>query len=330
MGTSRRHLIKAAAAAALACAIPAVGLAQGGAYPTRPIKLVVPWTAAGTVDLTARLLGERMSAKLGQPVVVENRPGATGQIGSQAVSRAPADGYTLLVMAATVHAVSPNLQKSFPFDPIEDFTPVSEIVRFPYAMVVSTNSPFKSVSDLVAAAKKAPGTISYGSFGSASAPYLISEMLALASGTKLLHVPYKGAAQAITDVMGGQIHFFIDSLPSPLPHVRGGKLRALAVTTTERSPVLPDVPTMAETLPGFEAIAWLGIAAPPQTPPEVVRTLHTALREIAAEPEYIAKLRETGLQPVASQSPQEFKTFLQKQKAHWAKVIKDANVPMVE
>jgi len=292
--------------------------------------MVVPWTSAGTVDLTARLLGERLSARLGQPFVVENRPGATGQIGSQAVSRAPADGHTLLVMAATVHAVSPNLQKSFPFDPIEDFTPVSEIVRFPYALVVSANSPYQSVADLVAAAKKAPGTVSYGSFGQASAPYLISEMLALSSGTKLLHVPYKGAAQAITDVMGGQIHFFIDSLPSPLAQVRGGRLRALAVTTQQRSPVLPNVPTMAETLPGFEAIAWLGIAAPPKTPADVVGRLHATLRQIAAEPEYIAKLRETGLEPVASASPEEFRSFLQKQKAHWAKIIKDANIPMVE
>jgi tripartite-type tricarboxylate transporter receptor subunit TctC len=317
-------------AAALLPLVTASAAWAQGAYPNRPIRLVVPWTAAGTVDISARMLAERMAARLGQPVVVDNRPGATGQIGSQAVARAPADGYTLLVMAATVHSVSPNLQKTFPFDPIDDFTPVSEIVRFPYAMVVSAGSPFNSVSDVIAAAKKSPGTISYGSFGQASAPYLITEMLALASGTKLLHVPYKGAAPAITDVLAGNINFFIDSLPSPLGQVRGGKLRALAVTTSQRSQVLPNVPTMAETLPGFEAIAWLGIAAPPQTPREIVARLNTVLREIAGEPEYGAKLRDIGLEPTASASPEQFRSFLQQQKAHWAKVIKDANIPLVD
>jgi tripartite-type tricarboxylate transporter receptor subunit TctC len=329
MGINRRQW-KLAVAAGFFSLIAASGSWAQGAFPNRPIKLIVPWTAAGTVDLSARMLADRMSAKLGQPVVVDNRPGATGQIGSQMVARAPADGYTLLVMAATVHSVSPNLQKSFPFDPIDDFTPVSEIVRFPYALVVSAASPFHSVSDLIAAAKKAPGTISYGSFGQASAPYLITEMLALASGTKLLHVPYKGAAPAITDVLGGNINFFIDSLPSPLGQVRGGKLRALAVTTTQRSGVLPNVPTMAETLPGFEAIAWLGIAAPPNTPRDVVAKLNTALQQIASEPEYGAKLRDIGLDPTSSASPEQFRAFLVQQKAHWAKVIKDANIPMVD
>lgn len=317
------------AAGVLSLLVSASAWAQA-TFPNRPIKLIVPWTAAGTVDITARLLGDRLSAKFGQPVVVDNRPGATGQIGSQMVARAPADGYTLLVMAATVHSVSPNLQKTFPFDPIDDFTPISEIVRFPYALVVSSASPFNSVSDLIAAAKKSPGTISYGSFGQASAPFLISEMLALSSGTQLLHVPYKGAAPAIGDVLAGNIHFFIDSLPSPLGQVRGGKLRALAVTTTQRSQVLPNVPTIAETLPGFEAIAWLGIAAPPNTPKDVVARLHTALQQIASESEYGAKLRDIGLDPTSSASPEQFRSFLQGQKAHWAKVIKDANIPMVE
>lgn len=329
MEITRRRWLPVVAAALLGCTVPAVSLAQVG-YPSKPIKLIVPWTPAGTVDLTARLLAERMAAKLGQPVLVENRAGATGQIGSQAVARAPADGYTLLVMAATVHSVSPNLQKNFPFDPIEDFTPVSQIVSFPYALVVSASSPFKTVSDLVAAAKKSPGTVSYGSFGLGSAPYLISEMLAMSSGTKLLHVPYKGAAQAITDLGGGQINFFIDSLPSPLGQIRGGRLRALAVTTPARSAVLPSVPTMAETLPGFDATAWLGIAAPPNTPKDIVAKLHAVLREIAADPEYGAKLRETGLEPVASASPEQFRSWLHEQKQMWAKIIKDANVPMVE
>lgn len=329
MRTARRRWIASLAATLLAAAFAAPALAQG-AYPNKPIKLIVPWTAAGTVDIAARFLADRMSAKLGQPVLVDNRAGATGQIGSQAVARSPADGYTLLVMAATVHAVSPNLQKNFPFDPIDDFTPISQTVAFPYALVVSANSPYKTVADLVAAAKKSPGTVSYGSFGLGSAPYLISELLAMSTGTQLLHIPYKGAAQAITDLGGGQIHFFIDSLPSPLAQVRGGRLRALAVTTAQRSTILPNVPTMAETVPGFDAIAWLGLAGPPNMPKEITAKLHETLREIAAEPEYGAKLRETGLEPVASASPEQFRTWLIGQKQYWGKLIKDAKVPMVE
>jgi len=307
----------------------AAAMAQG-AYPNKPIKLIVPWTAAGTVDMTARILGERLSARLGQQVLVENRAGATGQIGSMAVVRAPADGYTLLLMAATVHTVAPHLQKNYPFDPIDDFTPISQIVSFPYAMVVSAESPYKNVADLVAAAKKAPGTISYGSFGPGSAPYLISEIFAMNTGTTLLHVPYKGAAQAITDLIGGQINFFIDSLPSPLAQIRGGRLRALSVTTPQRSALLPNVPTMAETVPGFEAIAWLGIAGPAKMPAEVVARLHQELKAIAAEPEYAARLRDTGLDPVASASPEQFRSWLVQQKAQWGKLIRDAKVPMTE
>ena len=327
MRQTKRHLIHCALAGLLALSAMPQATAQS-AFPDKPIRFVVPWTAAGTVDITARLLAERLSHKLGQSVVVENRPGATGQIGSQSVARAPADGYTLLVMSTTVHAVSPHLKRSFPFDPIDDFAVVSEIVRFPYAMVVSSKSSYRSVADLLAAARREPGKISYGSFGLGSGPYLISEMLAMASGTKLLHVPYKGAAQAVADVMGGQIAFFIDSLPSPLGQVRGGDLRALAVTSARRVPILPDVPTMAETLPGFEAIAWLGIAAPRGTPDAVVSTLHKALAEIATEPAYGATLRDRGLEPVASPSPAAFRAFLIEQKAHWGKVIKDADVPV--
>jgi tripartite-type tricarboxylate transporter receptor subunit TctC len=303
--------------------------AQDG-YPSKPVKLIVPWPAAGTVDMVARQLGERLSARLGQPVVVENKPGATGQIGSQAVVHAPPDGYTLLLMSATVHTVSPNLAKTFPFDPIDDFTPISQVVSFPYVLVVSSTSPYVTVADLANAAKKDPGKIAYGSFGIGSAPFLISELFAMSTGTQLLHVPYKGAAPAITDVLGGQITFFIDSLPSPLGQIRGGRLRALAVTTPQRSKTVPHVPTMAETIPGFEAIAWLGIAAPPRTPHDVVMKLHAALKEISAEPEYATKLRGVGLEPVASTSPEQFRAWLLAQKQYWGDFVRKAKIPMVE
>ena len=297
-------------------------------FPSKPLRMIVPWTPAGTVDIAARHLSERMTARLGQAVLVDNRPGATGTIGSQLVVRAPADGYTLLVMSATVHTFAPNLFKAFPFDPIDDFTPISQIVNFPYVMVVSAASPYRSVADLVAAARKEPGKLSYASFGQGSAPYLISELFSMQSGTQLIHVPYKGAAQAITDLLGGQITFFIDSLPSPISQVRAGKLRALSVTTAKRSTQLPDVPTMGETIPGFEAIAWLGIAAPPKSPAPVVQRLHEELRQIAGEAEYGAKLRDIGLDPVASASPEAFRKFLIAQKTYWGEFVKRAKIPM--
>ncbi|WP_161993255.1 Bug family tripartite tricarboxylate transporter substrate binding protein [Lacisediminimonas profundi] len=327
MNFRRRGTVLAALAALMGLAGPAA-MAQE-TYPSKPIKLIVPWTPAGTVDIVARQLAERMSAKLGVPVVVENKAGATGQIGSQLVINSPADGYTLLVMSTTVHTVSPNFSKSFPFNPIDDFTPISQIVTFPYAMVVAADSPYKTVADLAAAAKKDPGKIAYGSFGIGSAPFLMSELFAMQTGTKLLHVPYKGASQAITDLGGGQIQFFIDSLPSPLGLIRGGKLRALSVTTAKRSATLPDVPTMGETVPGFDATAWLGIAAPAKTPRPVVQKIHAVLTEIAAQPDYAARLRDIGLEPVASPSPEQFRGFLVQQKQYWGDFIRKANLPMV-
>jgi tripartite-type tricarboxylate transporter receptor subunit TctC len=306
------------------------GSAAAQGYPNRPIKLIVPWTPAGTVDISARHLAERLSARLGQPVVVENRPGATGQVGSTAVVQAAPDGYTLLAMSATVHTFSPNLSKKFPFDPIDDFAVVSQTVSFPYAMVVPANSKFKTVADVAAYAKANPGKVSYASFGLGSGPYMVSELFALQTGTQLLHVPYKGAAPAITDLLGGQVDFFIDSLPSPLGQVRAGKLRALAVSTPKRSSFLPDVPAMSETIPGFEATVWLGIAASPKTPREIVNRLNAEIRAISAEPEYIERLRNTGLEAVASASPDEFRAFLINQKKYWGDFVQRAKIPLAD
>jgi tripartite-type tricarboxylate transporter receptor subunit TctC len=312
----------------VAAGLVAAGPAASQAYPSRPIKLIVPWTPAGTVDIAARHLAERLTARLGQPVLVENRPGATGQVGSTAVTQAAPDGYTLLAMSATVHTFSPNLSKRFPFDPIDDFAVVSQIVAFPYAMVVPANSRFKSVADVAAYAKANPGRVSYASFGLGSGPYMVSELFALQTGVELLHVPYKGAAPAITDLLSGQVDFFIDSLPSPLGQVRAGKLRALAVTTPKRSSFLPDVPAMAETIPGFDASVWLGIAASPKTPRDIVNRLNAEIRAVSAEPEYVERLKNTGLEAVASASPDEFRTFLVNQKKYWGDFVQRAKIPL--
>ena len=280
-------------------------------YLARPVKIVVPWPPGGATDVIARLLGERLSSRLGQPFVIDNRAGATGQIGSQVVVQAAPDGYTLLMMSATVHSFGPNLSKTYPFDPIDDFSPVSQTVSFPYVMVVASNSPYNTVADLVAGSKKAPGKIAYASFGLGSAPY-------------------KGASQALTDLSGGQIAFFIDSLPSPLPHVRGGRLRALSVTTPARTPILPDVPTMGETVPGFEAISWLGVGTAAKTPRDILLKLNDAIKQVSAEPDYIAKLRQIGAEPVASASPEEYRAFLVGQKQRWGDVVKSAKIPLVD
>ena len=324
---------KRLSACVMAVALVAVASVASGAqdhYPSRPIRLVVPWPAGGTVDIVGRFLAERMTERLKTTVVVENKPGATGQIGSQAVANAAPDGYTLLIMSATVHTVSPNLTKSFPFDPVESFSLISELVSFPYVMVVSAKSPYQSVADLVKDARQHPGKVSYGSFGMGSGPFLISELFASTTGTQLLHVPYKGAGPALTDLNAGEISFFIDSLPSPLGQIRGGKLRALSVTTKERSATVPDVPTMGETIAGFEAIAWIGLCAPAHTPPEIIDALHKAVVEISAEPEYGARLREIGLEPAASQSPAQFKAFVVDQKKYWGDFISKANIPLAE
>ncbi|HYG46250.1 MAG TPA: tripartite tricarboxylate transporter substrate binding protein [Bordetella sp.] len=323
-------LVALACAAILPAAATAAAAASPADYPTRPIRLVVPWTAAGTTDLVARSVAERLGARLGQPVVVENRPGATGLIGTQQVAQAAPDGYTLLLMSATVHTVSPNLKKSYPLDPIDDFTPISQVVSFPYVMVVPAKSPYHSVVDVAEAARKAPGKVSYGSFGLSSSPFLISELFALSTDTKLLHVPYKGAAPAIQDLLGGYISFFIDSLPSPLGQIRGGQLRALAVTPPQRSPILPDVPTMAETIPGFEAIAWIGIGAPANLPAPIAERLNRELQAIAAEPAYQQKLRDMGLEAVANKSPAEFRSWLQAQKQYWGDFVQKAHIPLSE
>jgi tripartite-type tricarboxylate transporter receptor subunit TctC len=304
------------------------GAAAAQSYPNRPIKLIVPWTPAGTVDIAARHLAERLSVRLKQAVVVENRAGATGQVGSAAVVQSAPDGYTLLAMSATVHTFAPNLSKRFPFDPIDDFSVVSQIVSFPYAMVVPANSPYKTVADLATYAKANPGKASYASFGLGSGPYMVSELFALQTGTQLLHVPYKGAAPAITDLLSGQVDFFIDSLPSPLAQVRAGKLRALAVTTPRRSSFLPDVPAMSETIPGFDASVWLGIAASPKTPREIVNRLNAEIRAISTDPEYVERLRNTGLEPAASASPEEFRAFLIAQKKYWGDFVQRAKIPL--
>lgn len=296
-------------------------------YPNRPVRLVVPWPAGGLTDVAARILGEQMTLKLGQPFVVENKAGATGNIGTQFVLNAAPDGYTLLIMVSTVHSFSPSYLTSMPYDPIDGLQPISVFAVGPSVLSVRGDSPFNSVADLIAAARKSPGQLSYGSAGSGGAMHLLAELLATSAGVKFLHVPYKGAAPAKQDLLGGQITFTVDSLASPLPQIRSGDLKALGVTSPKRSPLLPDVPTIGETIPGYEGLVWLGIGGPLKLPANVSARLVNALKEIALDPVYVEKMRGLGVDPAVSASPAEFHEFLVGQKQQWTKVVNDAQIP---
>lgn len=304
---------------------PIVALAQSD-YPSRPIKIVVPWPAGGATDNVARVVAQKISPILKQPVVVENRPGATGTIGTQSVIQSPADGYTLLFLAASLHTFSPHLMKDMKFDTVSDITPISVSVQFPYVLAVNVDSPYKTVGDLVKAAKAQPGKLAYGSFGIGSGPNIISELFKQQTGTDILHVPYKGGSQVTAALMGGEIPFMFDSLPSPLGQIRGGKLRALAVTGAVRSPLVPEVPTLKESGINIEAIIWLGLGGPPKLPPEVTAKLYEAMKLISTDPDLQKRMADMGAEATVSKSPEEFRQFMIAERDRWGKVIREAKI----
>ena len=318
-----RRLLVAAFAA---LAVPAFGQD----YPSRAIKIIVPWPAGGATDNVARVVAQKLAPVLKQPVVVENRPGATGTIGTQAVIQSPPDGYTLLFMAASLHTFSPHLMKNMAFDTVADITPISVSVQFPYVLAVSAESPYKTVADLVKAAKAQPGKLAYGSFGIGSGPHIVTELFRQQTGIDVLHVPYKGCSQVTAALMGGEIPFMIDSLPSPLGQIRGGKLRALGVASPTRAKAVPDVPTLAEAGVPLEAIIWLGLGGPPKLPPEVLGKLFEAMKQIAADPELQQRMADMGAEATVSKSPQEFRDFMVAERARWGKVIRDAKITAPE
>jgi tripartite-type tricarboxylate transporter receptor subunit TctC len=313
------------AAGAICLSVSGVAHAQQD-YPNRSIRIVVPWPAGGATDNVARVVAQKLSPILNQPVVVENRPGATGTIGTQAVIQSPPDGYTLLFMAASLHTFSPHLMKSMPFDTVADVTPISISVQFPYVLAVSAESPYKSVDDLIKAAKAQPGKLAYGSFGVGSGPHIVSELFRQQVGIDVFHVPYKGGAQVTAGLLGGDIPFMFDSLPSPLGHIRGGRLRALAVTSAKRAPAAPDVPTLAESGIDIEAIIWLGLGGPANLPAEVVAKLFDAMKQIAADPDHRKRIETMGAEATTSSSPQDFRTFMIRERERWGKVIQDAKI----
>lgn len=304
---------------------PALCTAQSD-YPNRPIKIIVPWPAGGATDNVARVVSQKLAPVLKQSVVVENRPGATGTIGTQAVIQAPADGYTLAFMAASLHTFSPHLMKEMPFDTVTDLTPISISVQFPYVLAVATESPYRTVADLIKAAKAQPGKLAYGSFGIGSGPNIITELFRQQTGIDVLHVPYKGGSQVTAALMGGEVPFMFDSLPSPLGQIRGGRLRALATTGARRATSIPEVPTLIESGINIEAMIWLGLGGPPKLAPEVLNRLFEAMRQVSVEPDLQKRMNDMGAEATSSKSPQEFRAFMLSERERWGKVIRDAKI----
>jgi tripartite-type tricarboxylate transporter receptor subunit TctC len=312
-------------------ALPAGGFSAVHAqdYPARPIRLVVPWPAGGVTDVVARIVGQKLSAGLGQSIVVDNKAGATGFIGTEFVAKAAPDGYTLLLITASTHAISPNLFKKIPYDPLKDFEPIAQVTAAPTILVTHPALPVSTVADLVKLAKAKPGQLNYASFGNGSSAHLTAELFKQATGTDFIHIPYKGAAPAIADLMGGQVAIFFDSIPSALPHVRTGKLKALAVTGRARTSAAADVPTIAETYPGFEVTVWQGFGAPAGTPKAVVSRLHAELAAVMAMTDVREKLVNLGADPLCT-NPQEFRSHIAREKDKWAAVVKSSGVPIAD
>jgi len=318
MTTRRKFLARAAA-------LGTGGTAFAQAWPARPIHLVVPYAPGGAVDTVSRLVGARIAERLGQPVVVDNRPGAATNIGMQAVAKAPPDGYTLLTASPSL-ATNGALFANLPFDPARDFTPVAKIGYAPLVVVVPASSPYSSFAQLLAAGKGAPGKLIYGSAGNGSSGHLAGELMASAAGVEMLHVPYKGGAQALTDLIGERLTFMPLNPVEVVGHVRGGRLRALAVASARRLALFPDVPTAGEAgLPGFEASVWWGLIGPAHLPADVVERLNAATQAALAEPATREKLGELGA-VIDGGSAGAFGEFVKSETTRWSRVIRAANI----
>lgn len=317
--------IAVASALLLTCTL---AYAQSQPYPSRPIKLIVGYPAGGASDVTARAVANKMVDFLGQPVVVENKPGAAGNIGSEFVARSKADGYTL-IFGTISSSINGSLYKKLNYDPVKDFVAISQVTSTPFLLVTNPNSPYKNVADIIAAAKKAQNRDQlpdYATAGNGSGSHLFTELFTSMAGIRLNHVPYRGAAPAMADVMGGQVPLAFDNILTTMAQVQSGKLRALAVSTQTRSSVMPNIPTLAEAgVPGYDATAWFGVLAPAGTPSAIVEQLATAIQKSVKTPEVTESMLKGGAEPVGS-TPAQFDAFYKAEVAKWAKVVKSANV----
>jgi tripartite-type tricarboxylate transporter receptor subunit TctC len=303
--------------------LPTLSLAQS--YPTKPVRMIVPFPAGGATDLFARVLSLKLGEKLGQSVVVENRPGAGGTIGSDLVAKAAPDGYTLLLATSSTHSIGPNLNPRMPYDAVRDFTPVSHVGNAPSIMLVPNNSPAKTVKEWIEHARKNPGRLNYASSGNGTIVQLTAELFKAQAGLFIVHIPYKGTALAIPDLASGKLDVLFDSLPTGLPHVRDGRLRALGVTSAKRTPMAPELPAIAEVLPGFESNTWFGLYGPKALPADVLAKVNTAANQALADADIKDRLSRLGIEPVGG-TPAQFAAMAAEDAAKWKKIIAERKI----
>jgi len=309
--------LAAAALAAVCLSAPAAD------WPSRPIHIIVPYAAGGPVDVSARLLAVPLQRALGQPVVVDNKPGAGGNIGADFVAKSAPDGHTLVVGAVATHAINPTLYRNFPYDPVRDFRHVALVVQVPNVLIVNNDVPARTTQDLVGFLKRNPGRVSFASGSTGSTGHLAGELFKFVTGTDMVHVPYKGSAPAMVDLLAGRVQLMFDNLASALPYIKAGKVRALAVTTAKRSGFVPELPTLQEEgLQAFDLTTWWGVMAPARTPPEVVDRLSREILSAIAAPEVNEKLRAMGSETSAVRSPAEFTAFVQRELTIYSALVK--------
>jgi len=315
---SLHKLLAATVLAAAACG------AQAQSYPNKPVRLVCPFPPGGAVDIASRAVAHELTQILGQPVTVDNRPGAGGNIGADIVAKSAPDGYTLLMTTSGIMAINPALYSKLPFDTVKDFAPVSMVVSLNNVLVVNPSLPAKSVKDVIALAKAQPGKLTYASSGNGTSIHLSGELFKSMTGVDMLHIPYKGSSPAVTDLLAGQVNMMFDNIPSSLPHIKAGKLRALAVTGSKRSQLLPDLPTIAEAgVPGYDSYVWFGVVAPAGTPPAIISRLNAALTKAATTASFHDRLSSQGYD-VLSSTPEQMAANIRSEISKWSKIVKDA------
>ncbi|MGQ0509114.1 MAG: Bug family tripartite tricarboxylate transporter substrate binding protein [Betaproteobacteria bacterium] len=309
--------------AILSLAFSSAALAQ--AYPTKPIRVIIPWPPGGPAEALMRTVSLKMAEVLGQPFIIDSRPGANGEIGTALVAKAAPDGYTILMSHLGPTAISPGLKKDLPYNPLKDFEPITQIIAGPTLLVVRNGLPVKSVPELIAYAKANPGKLSYASVGVASTTHLAGEMLNVAAGINTLHVPYKGSTPAIVDMVGERVDFAFFGISGSIQQARAGQIRGIAISTLKRSPNFPDIPAVAETVPGFELSSWYGMMAPAGTSKAIVQRLYQEVAAAVKKPDVVEWMKQNGLDPVAS-TPEEHAAYIRSETAKWAKALRDAKI----
>ena len=318
MKMKRSSLLRAGALALCAAALPAAWAQQ--AWPGKPIRLIVPFPAGGATDLFARTLSQKMGEKLGTTLVIDNKPGAGGAIGSDLAAKAPADGYTLLLATTSTHSIGPAINAKLPYDTVRDFAPIAHVGDAPSIMLVPNSSPAKTVREWIEYAKKNPGKLNYASSGNGTIVQLTAELFKAQAGVFVTHIPYKGTALAIPDLISGKIDVLFDALPTGMPHVRDGRLRALGVTSLKRSPLAPELPPIADVLPGFESNTWFGLYGPKGLPADMVNRINAAANQALSDPEVRDKLARLGIEPTTS-TPAQLASMVAADAAKWKKII---------